>query len=153
MIETKGGQIAKRGDSRLTYFAEHKFRDLIAFLTLARTKELIEKRKGSDTLDLVEDLIKIGLLAGYNGKVTTGTVHFCESQSLPNVLANQVVYFNKFPNLLRDIHFSLRSVGPEKEAKIKKIIDKTIKDLNAVGSDRDGDTGITLGIYYGLTEK
>jgi hypothetical protein len=153
MIETNGGELAKRGDLRLTHLSAEKFRNTLAFVNVPRSKELIQSRKGSDTLDLINELQKIGVLVEKNGKVTTKKIHFVEDRTSPDVLKNDLDYYSKFPELMSHIRFYMKNVNKEQYAKIENIVNQCLKDLSEIGHDPDGTIGVKLGLYFGLTEQ
>jgi hypothetical protein len=156
LIEQRGGELAKIGDERLSLLTEACYRDLIAFVAVPRSKEVLTTRKGADTVDMANFLVSKKILKEEKGKIAIGSFHIVGRIKMPKVVKSQMEYFQKRPELLEVIHENIKTVSKIQLEEIKEIFAKTSESLSKVGSNagtNSDDIGVMMGLYLGLTEE
>lgn len=157
LIEQRGGELAKIGDERLSLLTEARYRDLIAFTAVPRTKEVLTNRRGSDSLEMAYFLIKKKILKEEKGKITINSFYISNrTDNMPKLIQSQVGYFQRRPELLEMIHANIKTVSKKQLEQIRNLLAKTDETLSKIGSNAGSDSediGIMIGFYMGLTEE
>lgn len=158
LIEQRGGELAKIGDERLSLLTEARYRDLIAFVAIPRSKDVLVKRRGSDALDMANFLIKKKILQEDSKKNITINSFYISNRTdnMPKLIQSQVNYFQKRPESIEFIHANIKTVNAKQLKKIKTLLTETDENLSKIGSNVGSDSediGIMIGFYMGLTEE
>ncbi len=156
LIEQRGGELARTGDERIFLLTETRYRDLIAFVAVPRTREVIAHRKGTDSLETADFLISKNILKEEKGKISIGSFHIAGRSNLPKIISSQLNYLQKKPESMEIIHANLKTVSKKQLEEIKEVLEKASEKLSHIGSNTGCDTediGVMMGMYLGLTEK
>lgn len=157
LIEQRGGELARIGDERLSLLTESRYRDLIAFVAVPRSRETLINRRGADAVEMANFLIKKKILKEEKGKITIGSFYISNrTDNMPKLIQSQVEYFQRRPELLEVIHANIKTVSRKQLEEIRNILAKTDETLSKVGSNvgsSSEDIGVMIGFYMGLTEE